>query len=106
MSNGSSNTPWMRLVIIVTDSSAEKSSQSTTNSSPPKRDSVSVVRKTLAQPVGDLDEEVVAGAVAERVVHELEPVEVEEHHDRWHPAAAMRDLDRVRQPVDEQLPVR
>ena len=67
---------------------------------------MSVVRSTAAQPVGDLHEQVVAGAVTERVVHELEAVEVEEHHDRRYAAAPVRDRDRVREPVDEELPVR
>ena len=53
-------------------------SQTTTNSSPPKRATRSPGPHRRAQPVGHLDEQLVAGGVAERVVDDLEVVEVEE----------------------------
>ena len=49
-----------------------------TNSSPPTRASVAPVGHGGAQPLGDLDDDPVAGVVPPRVVDELEPVQVEE----------------------------
>ncbi len=43
--------------------------------------------------------------MTERVVHELEPVEIEEHHDRRVAAPAVHQFDRVVQSIDEQLTV-
>ena len=63
-------------------------STSTANSSPPKRATVSLGAHRGAQPLGDRDEQLVAGAVAERVVDLLEAVEVEEEHG--HAAASAR----------------
>ena len=51
---------------------------STTNSSPPIRPIVSASRSALVKPRGDRDQQPVAGFVAERVVHVLEVVEVDE----------------------------
>ena len=48
------------------------------NSSPPMRVTRSVGLHVGAQTLGDLDEQLVAVAVAERVVDQLEAVEVEE----------------------------
>ncbi len=65
-----------------------------------------VIRPDAApETVGGLDEKLVAGRVAERVVHALEMVEVEEHH-RERLAAALRVQDREREPVVEQDAVR
>ena len=53
----------------------------------------------------DLGEQAVAGVVAEAVVDELEPVEVEEQH-RDRRVVATRALQRVGQAVVQQRPVR
>ena len=50
------------------------------NSSPPKRATTSPGRTHDCEPLGDGHEEAVADVVAERVVHELEAVDVEEQH--------------------------
>ena len=52
------------------------------NSSPPSRAARSPVADRRPDPVGDGDQELVAGRVAERVVDDLEVVEVEEQDDR------------------------
>ena len=62
------------------DSAVERPSNRSTNSSPPNRATVSPGRDRAAQPLADADEELVADIVTQSVVHELEPIEVEEHH--------------------------
>jgi len=52
---------------------------STTNSSPPKRDGVAP-RQRLGQPLGHLLQHGVARFVAERIVDQLEAVEIDEQH--------------------------
>ena len=64
-----------------------------------------VLPDAAAQPIGDLDEKFVAGRVAERVVHALEVIEVEEHDDERLPAA-LGVQDREREPVVEEDTVR
>ena len=54
------------------------SSVRTANSSPPSRATRSPSRTEPRDPLGDRDEQGVAGGVAERVVDDLEVVEVEE----------------------------
>ena len=51
-----------------------------TNSSPPKRAIMSSGRSSRGQALGDGDQQLVAGAVAERVVDDLEVVDVGEQH--------------------------
>ena len=75
------------------------------NSSPPTRATVSSCPDAAPEAVGDLHEELVAGRVAERVVHALEVVEVEEHDDE-RLAAPLRVQDREREPVVEEDAVR
>src|SRR5581483_8198073 len=59
------------------------------------------------QPAGHLDEEVVADGVAQRVVDDLEPVEVEEEHgDPARPWPAPGPGQRLAELVHEQPPVR
>ena len=58
-----------------------------------------------AQPVGHLDEQRVAGGVAEAVVDHLEHVEVQEHQDQAAPGPAL-PRQAVLDPVGEQQPVR
>ena len=70
----------MRCAISSASSVPLSSSQRTTNSSPPKRATVSPGPDLVGQPVGEVDEQLVAGAVAEAVVDDLEVVEVEEEH--------------------------
>ena len=70
-----------------------------TNSSPPKRATVSPVRSALVEARGERAEQLVAGVVAERVVDQLEVVEVEEQ-DADRRARARRALrERVVEPV-------
>ena len=64
------------------------SSSRTANSSPPSRAARSPVADARPEPVGDGDQQPVAGRVAERVVDDLEVVEVEEQDDRHVPVAA------------------
>ena len=52
----------------------------TVNSSPPSRATRSLLAHGAAQALGDLDQQPVAGLVAEAVVDDLEVVEVEEEH--------------------------
>ena len=54
------------------------------NSSPPSRAARSPSRIAVLDPVGDGDQELVAGGMAEGVVDDLEVVQVEEQDDR-HP---------------------
>ena len=60
------------------------SSSSTANSSPPRRHGEVVLAQDAADPLGDVDQQAVAGSVTEGVVDDLEVVEVEEQ-DRRHP---------------------
>jgi hypothetical protein len=56
------------------------------------------------QPVAELDEQLVAGAVPERVVDELEVVDVEEQHRNPGPGAVVAG-ECLGDPVEEQRPV-
>ncbi len=79
-------------------------SHSSANSSPPMRASVSLSATSGAEPQRDLAEQLVAALVAERVVDELEAVDVEhEHGDRA--AVARGERERVVHAVDEQRAV-
>jgi hypothetical protein len=68
------------------------------NSSPPKRAIVSPGRSACAQALGDDDEQLVARGVAERVVDDLELVEIDEQHGggAGPSASASFSLNRVR----------
>ena len=55
-------------------------------------------------PAGDLDEQGVADLVTERVVDELEPVDVEQQH-RARPVDALQPGQRLVEPVGEQRAV-
>ena len=57
-----------------------------------------------AQPVGDFHQQHVAGIVAQRIVDDLEPVEIDEQHRKL-PLVAVRGLDRVVQQLVEHLPI-
>ena len=59
----------------------------------------------MAQPVGDLHQQEVAGVVSQRIVDDLEAVEIDEQH-RELPLIAPRRLDRIAQQFVEHLPVR
>ena len=83
----------------------DRSSHSTVNSSPPNRATVSPGRTARAQARPSCDQQLVAGVVAEAVVDDLEPVEVEEQHGqtcRGGDGPGQRQL----QELDEQHPVR
>ena len=73
------------------------------NSSPPRRATVSLAAAGSRQAPADVDEQLVAGAVAEAVVDDLEAVEVEEQHGDARPALGARQG--LREPVDEERPV-
>ena len=75
------------------------------NSSPPKRATTSFGPHARLQPVGDRHEQAVADVVAERVVHELEAVDVEEQH-RDVPAVGRRVEQRLLEPLEELPAVR
>ena len=59
-----------------------------------------------SQPIGDRAEQLVAGTVAEAVVHELEVVEVDEGDGRDRRVGPADAGQRVLDPVEEQRPVR
>ena len=71
------------------------------NSSPPKRARVSTARSAPLESVRHALEEPVTHLVAEAVVDELEPVEVEEH-ERHAGVVALGPAERQLQPVHEQ----
>ena len=56
-------------------------------SSPPQRATTSDGREPVGEPAHDLDQHLVADAVAEAVVDRLEPVEVDDEQPRRHAAA-------------------
>lgn len=68
------------------------------------RDGVAGAHRGL-EPLGDLDQEPIARAVPERVVDDLEAVEVEEE-DRQRQLAVRASLQGDRQPIHEERPVR
>ena len=77
------------------------------NSSPPIRATVSPGRSAASSRRATDSQQPVAGLVAERVVDELEAVEVEEQHGGAAVAvAAARAPQRLLEPVEEQRPVR
>ena len=95
----------MRSQEAPTSSGSCTSSSSTANSSPPSRATVSVSRTVALIRCADLDEQLVAGRVAEQVVDPLEAVEVAEQHGQLAAAAGLH-RHRVLDPVHEQRPVR
>ena len=72
----------IRWVIARASATVEPGAGSMANSSPPNRATRSSGRSCWRDPLGDRDQELVAGGMAERVVDDLEVVEVEEHDDR------------------------
>ena len=56
-----------------------------------------VPAQRVPQPLGDREDQLVAGRVAEAVVDHLEAVEVEEQHGDVAPAAALQPLERLAQ---------
>jgi hypothetical protein len=83
-------------------SATSTESSSTANSSPPSRTTVSSGRTARRMRRGDLAQQRVALCVAERVVHGLEAVEVEQQQCD---ALAPRGPDHAADPVAEQQPV-
>ncbi len=95
----------MRVATVLMASRSEALGQSTTNSSlaEPGHDVLHADR--ARDPIGDEYEELIARVVTEAVVHELEPVEVDEHHaDDVVRAACV--FDRVLGPVEQGAAVR
>jgi hypothetical protein len=72
---------------------------STVNSSPPEARDQQRLDHRIGQPVGHGPQHLVAELVAQGVVHQLEPVQVEEQH----PDVAV--LGRLSQPFGEHGPV-
>ena len=102
--NGASNAFMMRLAMSMCVVSSESSSR-IANSSPPSRAGVSAGRRQSRSRSPHSRSSCVAARVAERVVHGLEVVEVdEEHRDRVDVAAVA--VERVRDAVLEQRAVR
>ena len=90
--------------LISTTSPTVTSSSSTANSSPPSLATVSLSRVHSTHPPGHLDQDRVAGRMAEPVVDRLELVEVDE--EQGHPdVAASGQLQGVRDPVEEDAAV-
>ena len=103
---GGASARWTRSATAIASSSVATPSTSSVNSSPPRRATVSPARRQLSSRAGDLHQELVAGAVAEAVVHHLEAVEVEEEHREGGGLAALRAGERDLQPVLEERAVR
>ena len=61
--------------------------------------------QATAQPMTHLRQQAVAGEVAERVVDELEAVEIEEDHSKAEARRRPRVVDRKVQALEEQLPI-
>ena len=77
---GSDSASFRRPAITRAVAASGQSSHRIVNSSSPSRATVSAVRSVSAQAPRDLDEQPVAGVVAEAVVDELEAVEVDAEH--------------------------
>ena len=75
------------------------------NSSPPRRATVSLVADGVAQPPAERRQQLVADRMAERVVDDLEAVEVEEQHAPALPSPARAARARCCEPVVEQRAV-
>ena len=82
ISNGVRSVAWTRSATTDASCTSVTSSSSTVNSSPPRRATVSPGPDRRLEPPRDRDQQLVADLVAERVVDELEAVEVEEQHGR------------------------
>ena len=102
---GAARASSSRWATSIAPRSPGRPSHSSANSSPTMRASVSLAAATGREPLSHLGEQVVAALVAERVVDELEAVDVEhEHGDRA--AVASGERERVVDAVDEQRAVR
>ena len=99
---GGASDRWMRSATEIASSSVATPSTRSVNSSPPRRATVSPARRQALQAPGDLHEKLVAGAVAEAVVHHLEPVEIEEEHREVRRFTPLRPRERDLQAVLEE----
>ena len=70
------------------------SSRMTTNSSPPSRATTSLDAQRAAQPAADLHQQHVAGVVPQRIVDDLEPVEIDEQQRKLPLVARARPRSR------------
>ena len=93
----------MRRMVRKITSSRVWSERISTNSSPPRRATVSPSRTAALQALAHVAQQLVAEVVAERVVDDLEVVEVDEHH-RDRARVALRE-HRLLQAVVEQVAV-
>ena len=94
----------MRSAVSTATCGSCTSSSRIANSSPPKRAAVSAARTLAGDALRDLEQDPVAGRVAEAVVDGLEVVEVDEQH-RHPDAVAQGPRDRVADALVEQRPV-
>ena len=78
----------------------------TANSSPPRRATVSLSRSVLLEAAADLDQQLIAEVMAERVVDLLEAIDVHHDHADRGAAASLRAGDGVRQRGREERAIR
>ena len=76
----------------------------TTNSSPPSRATTSLERRLWRSRLADFHQQGVAGIMTERIVDDLEAVEIDEQHGEL-PLVAPRGLDRKMQQLVEHLAI-
>src|SRR4051812_7664527 len=104
--NGACRLCSTRWATIVASRVSHTSSSSSVNSSPESRATVSLGRSGGLEPVRDGREQLVAGRVPQRIVDELEAVEVEEQDRRAaFGMVAQGAADRLVEAIDEQHPV-
>ena len=106
-SNGACSCCSTRSEMTVASRGSQTSSSSSVNSSPLRRATVSFGRSDLLEPARDGLQQLVAGVVAERVVDDLEAVEVQEQHrGAALGVVALGAADRLVEAVHEQHAVR
>src|SRR3981081_3539714 len=92
--NGRARTDRMRCASTAASSGAFRPGDSRTKSSPPTPPQRVLAAQWVLQPVGDRAQQRVARLVAERVVHQLEAVEVDAEH---------RELGAAGRPAEARL---
>ena len=104
--SGSASISCSRSASMTTSRSAFMSSTRIANSSPPSRAIRSLGRTKRPHAPGELDQQGVARAVAEAVVDQLEPVEVEEQHAETAIAVPPHGRDRAGELFGEVVAIR
>ena len=102
--NGSRNASTTRSAVASTAAVLSALPMSSANSSPPSRAAVSDSRTSAVSRAGGGHQQLVADAVAHRVVDDLEVVQVDEQH-AGDPSRPPGGGDLLRDPVLEQQPV-